>query len=92
MLKCHHLKNAYLKRSDQLPASLQRFGSTMATAIVDQALNPILATVKPSKTIVFTDMATQMKEHGIDVSTLPVHKKQTKIKRKKLQMDIFSRF
>ena len=35
--------------------------------VVDQGLNPILASVKPSKTIAFTDMATQMKEQGIDV-------------------------
>ena len=37
--------------------------------VVDQGLNPILASVKPSKTIAFTDMAMQMKEQGIDVRT-----------------------
>ena len=34
---------------------------------VDQALNPLVASVKPSKTMALTDMATQMKEQGIDV-------------------------
>lgn len=39
----------------------------MEAVKVDQALNPILASVKPSKTIAFTDMAMQLKEQGVDV-------------------------
>jgi hypothetical protein len=37
--------------------------------LVDQTLNPILLAVRPSKTMAFTDMATAMKEEGIDVSS-----------------------
>ena len=39
----------------------------MEAVKVDQSLNPILASVKPSKTIAFTDMAMQLKEQGVDV-------------------------
>ncbi len=42
---------------------------TMATALkVDTTLNPLVANVKPSKTMALTDLATSMKEQGIDVS------------------------
>ena len=41
--------------------------ATMEAVKVDQSLNPILASVKPSKTIAFTDMAMQLKEQGVDV-------------------------
>lgn len=42
---------------------------TMSSVAVDQTLNPAVATVKPSKTMALTDLATSMKEAGIDVST-----------------------
>lgn len=38
--------------------------------LVDQTLNPVLLAVRPSKTMAFTDMATQMREAGVDVSHL----------------------
>lgn len=34
---------------------------------VDQTLNPLVSGLKPSKTMALTDLATQMKESGIDV-------------------------
>ncbi|KAG1673699.1 hypothetical protein FOA52_010568 [Chlamydomonas sp. UWO 241] len=40
--------------------------------MVDQTLNPVLLAVKPSKTMAFTDMATQMREAGVDVISLSV--------------------
>jgi aspartate/glutamate/aspartate-prephenate aminotransferase len=42
--------------------------ATAAGAVsVDQTLNPAVASVKPSKTMALTDLATSMKEQGIDV-------------------------
>lgn len=40
----------------------------MAAVPVDKSVNPLVASVKPSKTMALTDLATQMKEQGIDVS------------------------
>jgi len=40
--------------------------------LVDQTLNPVLLAVRPSKTMAFTDMATQMREAGVDVISLSV--------------------
>ncbi|KXZ49472.1 hypothetical protein GPECTOR_21g698 [Gonium pectorale] len=41
--------------------------STTAAVPVDTTLNPLLTSVKPSKTMALTDLATSMKESGIDV-------------------------
>jgi aspartate/glutamate/aspartate-prephenate aminotransferase len=40
----------------------------MEAISVDRTLNPLVAGVKPSKTMALTDLATSMKEKGIDVS------------------------
>lgn len=37
-------------------------------AEVDQTLNPLVAGLKVSKTMALTDMASSMREQGIDVS------------------------
>lgn len=36
--------------------------------MVDGTLNPVVSNLKPSKTMALTDLATSMKEQGIDVS------------------------
>lgn len=41
--------------------------ASTASVAVDTTLNPLLASVKPSKTMALTDLATSMKESGIDV-------------------------
>ena len=38
-----------------------------ASMAVDQTLNPLVAAVKPSKTMALSDAATAMKEAGVDV-------------------------
>lgn len=38
-----------------------------ATSGVDQTLNPRVASLKPSKTMALTDLATRLKEEGVDV-------------------------
>lgn len=49
--------------------SMAAAASAPATAAlpVDTTLNPLVASVKPSKTMALTDLATSMKESGIDV-------------------------
>ena len=47
-----------------LPHALR---TRMAAPAVDQTLNPAVAGLKPSKTMALTDLATSMKEKGIDV-------------------------
>ena len=45
-----------------------RVASTPATGVaVDQTLNPLVASLKPSKTMALTDLARTMRESGIDV-------------------------
>lgn len=39
----------------------------VAAMAVDQTLNPLVAAVKPSKTMALTDKATAMREAGVDV-------------------------
>jgi aspartate/glutamate/aspartate-prephenate aminotransferase len=39
---------------------------------VDVSLNPILSNVKPSKTMMFADMAMKLKEEGVDIISLSV--------------------
>jgi bifunctional aspartate aminotransferase and glutamate/aspartate-prephenate aminotransferase len=41
--------------------------SAHATAAVDQALNPAVAALRPSKTMALTDAARELKEQGVDV-------------------------
>ena len=36
-------------------------------AEVDQTLNPRVASLKPSKTMALTDLATSLKEQGVDI-------------------------
>ncbi len=36
---------------------------------VDPSVNPLVASVKPSKTMALTDLATSMREQGVDVSS-----------------------
>jgi aspartate/glutamate/aspartate-prephenate aminotransferase len=43
--------------------------AAIPAVVVDQTLNPLLSSVKPSKTMALTDLATSMKESGIDVSS-----------------------
>lgn len=58
----------------ELPASVHNdvllrgvlAGNTIACA-VDQTLNPLVSSVKPSKTMALTDLASSMREEGIDV-------------------------
>jgi aspartate/glutamate/aspartate-prephenate aminotransferase len=38
------------------------------TVTVDQTLNPLVATLKVSKTMALTDLARSMRESGVDVS------------------------
>lgn len=45
-------------------------GST--SSHVDVSLNPILSNVKPSKTMMFADMAMRLKEEGVDIISLSV--------------------
>jgi hypothetical protein len=47
----------------------QAVAAKMETVPVDRTLNPAVAGVKPSKTMALTDLATSMKEKGIDVSS-----------------------
>lgn len=47
-------------------------GTPPAALKVDTTLNPLVAGVKPSKTMALTDLATSMKEQGIDVSVGPL--------------------
>jgi hypothetical protein len=42
-------------------------GSSSSASAVDQALNPLVAGLKASKTMALTDMARAMKEAGVDV-------------------------
>lgn len=56
------------------PANASRSTVAMSAAAapagavkVDTTLNPLVASVKPSKTMALTDLATSMKESGIDV-------------------------
>lgn len=41
--------------------------SQQAAAGVDQTLNPRVASLKPSKTMALTDLATRLKEEGRDI-------------------------
>lgn len=43
-----------------------------AEVLVDQTINPVLLAVRPSKTMAFTDMATRMREDGVNVISLSV--------------------
>lgn len=52
------------------PLRRRRAAAAMAAPramAVDQTLNPAVAALKPSKTMALTDLATSMKEQGIDV-------------------------
>lgn len=53
---CRHLKRS--------------FAGAMKACAVDQTLNPVVAALKPSKTMALTDLAQAMKEDGIDVCPL----------------------
>ncbi|KAJ9530043.1 hypothetical protein QJQ45_023324 [Haematococcus lacustris] len=44
-----------------------RIAAMQTVDAVDSTLNPLVANVKPSKTMALTDLATSMKEKGIDV-------------------------
>ena len=50
------------------PARRARIAVMASQAVpVDKSVNPLVASVKPSKTMALTDLATSMKEQGIDV-------------------------
>ena len=58
------------RQAEQRASASTRPRHVMAAAAlkVDTTLNPLVANVKPSKTMALTDLATSMKEQGIDVS------------------------
>ncbi len=55
------------QRALMTAAARRTMASAAAATAVDPTLNPRVACLKPSKTMALTDLATSLKEKGVDV-------------------------
>jgi hypothetical protein len=67
-LPCLRQLQCLIHPRSTLRTTMMQAASTEAT--VDQTLNPLVASLKVSKTMALTDLARSMRESGVDVSSL----------------------